>query len=53
MELTIELKLFRFFHEYTFFVTSATCEIKCVETMESTNIFYVSVKVKLYDQTEY
>ena len=37
---------------YFFLVSGVACEIECVETNESTNVLYVSVKVNLYNQTE-
>ena len=45
MELTVELNLSRFFHQYVFFVTSVACEIQCLGATESTNS-------NLYDQTD-
>ena len=51
--LAIELKLSVSFIRMFFFVTAVACDIECVGTTEPTNILYVSVKVNLYDQTEY
>ena len=52
IELTIELKLLDFFHQY-YFVTFITCNIQCVETSKLTNILYVIVRINGYDQSEY
>ena len=53
MVLTIVLELLRFFHQCVFFVTGVASEIECIGTTESPNILYVSVKINLYEQTEY
>ena len=53
MELTIELKLFCFFHQYGFFLLQVLLVKSSVGTTESTDIPYAGVKVNLYEQTEY
>ena len=53
MELTIELKLFCFFHQYDFFLLQVLLVKSSVGTTESTDIPYAGVKINLYEQTEY
>ena len=53
MELTIELELFCFFHQYDFFLLQVLFVRSSVRTTESTDIPYIGVKVNLYEQTEY
>ena len=53
MDLTIELKLFCFFHQYDFFLLQVLLVKSSVGTTESTDIPYAGVKVNLYEQTEY
>ena len=53
MELTIEFKMFCFFHQYDFFLLQVLFVRSSVGTTKSTDIPYAGVKVNLYEQTEY
>ena len=53
MELTIELKIFCFFHQYDLFLSQMLLVRSSVGTTESTDTPYAGEKVNLYEQTEY